>query len=52
MAFQPKGSQFQPRTAPTEAGVAKFVAGAGVPVLEKVGAGERELGLPRPGRSS
>src|SRR5215471_15727063 len=40
-----KGEKFQPRDRGPEPGVAKFVAGAGIPVLEKVGAGEKEMGL-------
>jgi hypothetical protein len=38
MSFVPKGSR-------TETGVAKFVAGACELILEKVGQGEKELGL-------
>jgi hypothetical protein len=38
-------SKFVPKGSSSDAGVAKFVAGAGVPVLEKVGAGEKEMGI-------
>ena len=41
-------SKFVPQSRSSQPGVAKFVAGAGVPIpmpLEKVGGGERELGL-------
>jgi len=38
-------SKFVPKGSTTSAGVAKFVAGAGTPVLEKVGAGEKEMGI-------
>ncbi len=43
--FQPKGEKFRTQDTPTAPGVAKFVAGAGGLVLEKVGEGEAELGL-------
>jgi hypothetical protein len=38
-------SKFVPKGSSSDAGVAKFVAGAGAPVLEKVGAGEKEMGI-------
>jgi hypothetical protein len=38
-------SNFVPKGSSSESGVAKFIAGAGTPILEQVGAGESELGI-------